>query len=164
MTKFQFNTKYFGKIIINEQSGHGDTDVKYNNQEIGIFFSDYSIYGDKIKIVLKIIDKYLEINEIAKNAILENFNRNELLKYYFECHFDVLEEEKLMEIFHGNDFEKLDIKNTVEKLNYPDLLFSIENNKIIVSIDYMVSKKYSDEILCVKMDENLNIIDFSHES
>jgi hypothetical protein len=58
----------------------------------------------------------------------------------------------------------LDIKTTVEKMAYPNLLFGIEEGKITFSVDYMVSKEYSDEILCVKMDEELNITDFSHES
>jgi hypothetical protein len=162
MTKF--TTKYFGEIIINENDGHGDTDVKYNNQEINIFLSDYNNYGDKVKVCLKIMDKYVEMNEIAKKAILENFMENETIKYYFECHFDILEKEQLMEIFGVDNFEKMDIRNVVEKLKYPNLLFSIQDNEISVSVDYMVSKEYSDEILCVRMDEKLNIINFSHES
>jgi hypothetical protein len=50
------------------------------------------------------------------------------------------------------------------KLEYPNLLFSRQGDNINVSVDYMISKDYSDEILCVKMDEKLNITGFSHES
>jgi hypothetical protein len=161
---FDFTTKYFGRIIINENGGHGNADVKYDNQKINIFLSDYNIYGDKVITCVDILDKYVEINKIAKKAILSNFKRNGIIRYYFECHFDMLEEEQLMEIFGVNRFEEMDIKNVVEKLDYPNLLFSVKNNEISVSVDYMVSKEYSDEILCVRMDEKLNIIDFSHES
>jgi ADP-glucose pyrophosphorylase len=102
---------------------------------------------------------------MAKKAILENFPENETVKYYFECHFDILEEEQLLEIFGVKTFEEFDIAKAVEKLDYPDLLFGIEKNKeITFSVDYKVSEEYSDEILCVKMDEKLNITDFSHES
>jgi hypothetical protein len=166
MTKFEFTTKYFGEIIIDvDDNGHGDTDVSYNNnQEINIFLSDYNDYGDKIKICLEIMDKYIEINEMAKKAIIEHFDENETIKYYFECHFDILEEEQIMEIFGVDNFQEMDIKNIVEKLEYPNLLFSKRNDGISVSVDYKISKEYSDEILCVRMDEKLNITDFSHES
>jgi uncharacterized protein YaaW (UPF0174 family) len=130
MTEFKFATKYFGGIVITTDDGHGDTDVKYNNQEINIFLADYNIYGDKVKVCLEIIDKYVEINGIAKKAILENFAENATVKYYFECHFDILEEEQLMEIFNANNFNDMDINKVVEKLDYPNLLFGIEDNEI----------------------------------
>jgi hypothetical protein len=164
MTEFTFTTKCFGDVTIIEKGGHGNIDAIYNNHEINIFLNDYSLYGDKVKICLGIIDKYIGLDKIAKNAIMENFNRNEIIKYYFECHFDILEEEQLLKIFEANSFEELDIKNVVEKLEYPNLLFNIRDNEITVSVDYMVSKEYSDEILCVRMDEKLNITGFSHES
>ncbi|MCL2115826.1 MAG: DUF2004 domain-containing protein [Methanobrevibacter sp.] len=161
----EFETKYFGKVIVDISEGHGNTDFKYNNQEINIFFSDYQLYEDKLEKCLEIIDKYVEIDKIAKKAIIESFPKNETIKYYFECHFDIFEEEQvLMEIFGVKNFQEMDIKKIVEQLKYPNLLFSLENNAINVSVDYMVSKKYSDEILCVKIDEKLRIINFSHES
>jgi hypothetical protein len=165
MIEYKFSTKYFGEVVIAvDNDGHGDTDVKYNNQEINIFLNDYNIYGDKVNVCLEIMDKYVEINDMAKKAIQDNFVENETLKYYFECHFDILEEAQLMEIFNTNKFKDIDINNVVEKLEYPNLLFSIEDNEIQVSVDYMISKEYSDEILCVRMDEKLNITGFSHES
>jgi hypothetical protein len=159
-----FATKYFGEIIIGGDGGDGDTYVKYNNQEIHIFFYKYNDYGDKIKVCLEIMDKYAEINEIAKKAVVENFSENETIKYYFECHFDILEKEKIVKIFGVDNFQEMDIRNVVEKLKYPNLLFGIENDKITVSVDYRISKDYSDEILCIKMDDKLNITGFSHES
>jgi hypothetical protein len=166
MAKFVFTTKYFGEITIDvDDDGHGNTYVKYNDQKINIFLSSYSLYGDKIKICLGIIDKYVEINEIAKKAILENFAEDETVKYYFEGHFDTLEKEQIFEIFGVETFDKFDIVKTVEKLDYPDLLFGIEKNgEITFSVDYRVSKEYSDEILCIKMDAKLNIKKFSQES
>jgi hypothetical protein len=164
MTEFTFTTKCFGDITIIEKGGHGNINAIYNNHEINIFLNDYSLYGDKAKICLEIIDKYIEIDEIAKKAIIEHFNKNEIIKYYFECHFDILDEEQLLEIFDVNNFAELDIKNVVEKFEYPNLLFNIQDIEITVSVDYMVSEEYSDEILCVRMDERLNITGFSHES
>ena len=71
---------------------------------------------------------------------------------------------KLIVIFGVKNFKKLDIEKTVEKMGYPDLIFAIKDDEITFSADYMVSKEYSDEILLVIMDEELNVIDFSHES
>jgi hypothetical protein len=164
----KYGTKHFGEVelSIEEDGSWADFDTMYNGQEITVSFSDYSIYGDKIKICWGIIDKYVEINEIAKKAIIENFPRkNGIVNYYFKCHFeDMLEDEELLEIFDVKSFKKLDIEKTVEKMGYPDLIFAIKDGEITFSADYMVSKEYSDEILLVTMDKELNVIGFSHES
>jgi hypothetical protein len=161
----KYTTKYFGEITFDETDiTFVSTDVKYEGREINISLSDFNIYGDKLKICLEIIDKYIEINGIAKKAIIDNFSKNGMVNYYFECHFESLEEEKLIEIFGVKDFKKMDLKTVIEKMDYPNLLFGINNGELIASVDYMVSKEYSDEILCVKINEKLNVIDFSHES
>lgn len=159
-----YKTKYFGEILIDEQSEFEYLDVNYKDKEINVSFSDCNIYGDKLKTCLRILDKYLEINALAKNGIIENFSENENLKYYFECHFDILDKKQVMEMFFVETFDKFDIKTVVDKLDYPSLLFSIEEGEIYFSVDYKVAEAYSDEILCVKMDENLQITGFTHES
>jgi len=159
-----YKTKYFGEIFIDETSDFEYIDVPYKNKEINISLADCNIYGDKLKTCIKILDKYIEINEIAKKAIIENFPANETIKDYFECHFEMLEEELIQEIFGVKTFAELDIKSIVEKLDDPSLLFGIDNNEISFSVDYKIAEEYSDEILCVKMDEKLNITDFAHES
>ena len=162
------STKYFGEVELSIEEGGAwaDFDTAYNDQEITVSFSDYNIYGDKIKICWEIIDKYVELNEIAMKAIIESFpKKNGTVNYYFKCHFeDMLEDEELLEIFDVKSFKKLDIERTVKKLGYPDLIFAIKDGEITFSADYMVSKEYSDEILLVKMDKELNVIGFSHES
>jgi hypothetical protein len=165
MAVFEFATKYFGKIAIDVDSdGNGNADVEYKGKSVNLFFSDYNLYGDKSKACLEIIDQYVEINAIAKKAILECFDENETVKYYFECHFDLLDEDLLMKVFGVKTFDGLDIEKVVENLDYPNLLFGIEEGEIDFSVDYKVSEEYSDEILCVKMDEGLNVVDFSQES
>jgi hypothetical protein len=156
-----FKTKYFGEIIVDDEDF---SDVVYENTGINIFFSDMKLYGDKIETCIYMLNKYLEINNIAKKSIIENFPENGLIHYYFECHFDLLEKEELYEIFGTNDFKKLDIEKIVNCLNYPNLIFSIKDGEIQLSVDYKVPKEYSDEILCVRIDEKLNVIGYSHES
>ena len=62
-------------------------------------------------------------------------------------------------------YYKINIKNVVEKMEFPDLnIWITKNNKLEVSADYRVSPEYSDEILCITMDSKFNIIKFAHES
>jgi hypothetical protein len=155
----EYPTKYFGTIAINENSGFESINVEYANNKINISLADCNFYGDKLKVCLDIIDNYIELNEIAKMTILDNLD----VKSFFNRHFDLLEEE-ITEIFGVKDFNDIEVKEVIEKLNYPDLFFDIQNNEIQVSVDYHFSSKYSDEILCVKMDEQFSIVDFLHES
>ncbi|MDR2689978.1 MAG: DUF2004 domain-containing protein [Azoarcus sp.] len=162
-------TKYFGEIelAIDEDGGWAEFDIIFNGHEITVSLSDYGNYADKTKVCWEIIDKYVEIHEITEKAIIENFPKKDgTVNFYFGYHFnnDAMDEETLLEVFGVKNFEELDIKTAVEKMGYPDLLFGIDEGKINFSVDYMVSKEHSDEILCVKMDEELNIIGFSHES
>ena len=163
----KYTTKYFGEVeLAIEKDGHwADFVTMYNGQEITVSFSDYSIYGDKIKVCWEIIDKYILINEIAKKAIIENFpHKKGLVNYYFKCHFeDMLEDEELIEIFGVKNFKKLDIQKTVDKMEYPNLDFYIEDNEITLYIGYRVSKEYffDDTFLAVKMSKKLNVIGFS---
>jgi hypothetical protein len=162
-------TKYFGEIelTIDKNGSWADFDTTYDGQEVTVSLSDYGIYGDKLKVCWEIIDKYVEINEMAKKAIIENFpKKNGAVNFCFKCHFDedMMDEETLLEVFGVKKFKDLDIKTTVEKMDYPNLLFGIDKGKITFSVDYKVSKEHSDEILCVKIDEKLNITGFSHES
>ena len=94
-----YKTRYFGDILVDEASDFEYIDTEYDGHEINISLSDCNRYGEKMGTCLDILDKYPEINEIAKKAILENFPENEIIRYYFECHFDVLEEAPILEIF-----------------------------------------------------------------
>jgi len=163
----EYRTKYFGNIVIDETGEFESIDLKYKDKEIRISLYKCNVYGNKLKNCLEMIDKYIEINEIAKKAILENYSKNKIIEDYFRDHFEdySFEEEKIVEIFGVNTFNNFNAKKTIEELEYPNLLFSMEeNNEIKISVDYQVSKKYSDEILCVKINEKLNIIEFTHES
>jgi hypothetical protein len=162
-------TKYFGEVelFIDEDGSEADFDTTYKGQEIFVSFSKYGKYGDKTKVCWELIDKYAEINEIAKKAIIENFPiKNGTVNFYFKCHFDedILGEKTLLNIFGVKKFKDLDIKTTVEKLAYPNLFFSIYKGEISFFATYMASREYTEEILCVKIDEELNIIGFSHDS
>jgi len=160
----KYVTKHFGEIEFDETSNEIDFDAIFNGQEINICFNEFSLYRDKIQLCWDIIDQYDKLNEIAKNAIIENFPQKKgVVNYYFKCHFedDMLDEDELVEVFGVNNFKKIDIKNIVEKMNYPYLNIWInKNNELEVSADYLIAPEYSDEILCITMDTKLNILKF----
>jgi hypothetical protein len=161
-------SKHFGEITYNETDEEIDFDVVLNGQEINICFNEISLYRDKIQSCWDIIDQYENLNENAKNAIVEYFPQKKgTVNYYFKYHFEneMLDEDELVEIFGVKDFNKIKIKNIVEKIEYPDINIWInKNNELVIGADYRVSPEYSDEILCITMDSKLNLIDFSHES
>jgi hypothetical protein len=158
----------FEEFEIDEMSDFESENVKTNldglKQEINISFSDCNLYVGKMEYCVKFLNEYFTINIIAKKAIKEAFLKNRTVNYYFECHFDILENEILLKVFGTDTFDQFNIHDTIDRLPAPDILFLLNNGNVMVSVDYKVSKEYSDEILCVKMDMNFNVIGFSHES
>lgn len=165
MAEIEFKSKIFGDITITIENGDASVDLEFRGRDLFFFFTEYDAYGDKTKVCFDVIDRYLDLDKLAKKEIAKYFAKNAIIKYYFECHFDILEDDELIEIFGVNDFQKINIESVVEKLGLPDLLLGIDKHgEIIISVDYQIAKDYSDEILCIKMDEKFNVIDFSHES
>jgi 5-methylcytosine-specific restriction protein B len=143
----------------NEGGEAGDTGVTYNNQEITIFLYESGIYGDKVKVCFDILDKYLEINEIAKKAVIENMNTDEDLKNYFEYIFSSMNWN-----LYGVPNEEYFIKNFIENWAYPHLLFWISHDKITISVEYVLTEEWGQFVdsLIIDMDEKLNITGFDH--
>ncbi len=161
-----FTSKVFGGVTVDDTSDFEFIELKSENKKLKVSISDCSLFGERLELCINLLDKYSEINEKAKNAITKNFPENELIKYYFKAHFDCLEAEILMDVFGAEKFEGFDIEKVVEGLKQePFLLFGIDKeDKVYLALDYMVSKEYSDEILVVIMDVELNVTGFSHES
>jgi hypothetical protein len=164
MSDITFKSKHFGEIVFEKDDTNLVGEVNIDGQERRFFFFEYNLYGEKINLCFDMIDRYFEIHQNAIKAISENFPQDEVIHDYFKFHFDELPSELLIDIFGTDKFENLDINTVVEKLKYPNFLIGIEDNKIELSVDYMISKEYSDAILCVNMGEDLNILGFSHES
>jgi len=161
-------TKCFGKVIMsvsNSRRDYGNAFISanYHGKEI-IFNLNHPIYynKEKLNICLGIIDKYIELDKIIKQEILEKFSSNNIINQYFESQFGLLNDMKLLDIFGVNNFNDMDIKNCINKFGYPFLDFNIINNKVLVFADYFISPEYSWEYLHVSIDEYLNVIDILH--
>ena len=159
-----YKTKFFGELAVDEISDFEYFDLNYNDTTMYISLSEFN--GDTAKTAkcMEIIDRYAEIDETARKAIAENFADNEVIQYYFKFHFDTLDKEKTEELFGVTDFAAFSAEEAVKKLEYPDLVFTLEFGEINLSVDYRVSKEFSDEVLCVKMNEELFILDFAREN
>ena len=166
-------TKYFGNIELSFdnspefENGWATFHAKLDGQIITVHIEDYNIWGDKLKLCWDFIDKYLEINEIAKNAIIkyfpeENCEVNNYFKYFYENKIKKYGKDKIIEVFEVNDFKKLDIKTLIGKINYPGLSFNLEDGMITIYVEYTLLETFSDDdvSLYVLLDEELKIKDF----
>ena len=166
-------TKYFGKIVFDGTKDCDIVSVKYNKNDLNIGLPNCFINDkDKIKKCIEIMDKYLELNEIAKKAIISNSYENSIVQGYFQYHFDSThyKNDKVFKIFGTTIFEDININNIIEKMECPDLMFQTgenddgydDENKITFWLNYIVSREYSNETLCVRMDKDFNVLEINH--
>lgn len=163
-----FKTIPFGELKIDETSNFEYLEVKTTlhglEQKISISFSDCPLYNAEIEAAIgNFLNNYCEGNLIAKKAIKAAFPTDKTVSYYFRCHFEFLEEETLLDVFGTNTFDQFHINDTVDGFPAPDMMFTLGDGGIEVSFDYRL-KEYSNEILCVIMTKDLNVVGFSHES
>ena len=167
-------TKYFGNVevkftdIPNFDNIYASFWAVFNCQNILVSIFDYDIIGDKLALCWSIVDKYPEINKIAKKAMVKNFYEkeskvNEYFKYYFEKM--AINEILIKKVFGVNDFERININNLIEQLNYPNLDFYFEDNILTFSVDYAFLENYFDDDvrLYVTFNEEQKVIDFEIE-
>ena len=169
-------TKYFGVVELGCNSVNPFYfHTFYKECRIDISIEPYAVNVYNPDLVWEIIDKYAEIHEIAKKAIIEKFcEKDNDVYYFFKHHFDYIPykeylDEYLFEKFGVKDFEKIDIKTFVEKMYYPslDIAFKVSednkvDDKITVSLEYFVFNSGSDNdiFLYVFLNEELNVIGF----
>jgi hypothetical protein len=116
-------TNNFGEIIFDGFPGHS-TSLIYKNKKIDVAFHLFiELTETTLKRSVEIIDKYSEIYEMTKTAIIEKYPENETISNFFKSHFELMNDEQLLKIFGTNDFNKLNINNAVEKLEYPRFFF-----------------------------------------
>jgi hypothetical protein len=163
----KYKTKYFGEVTFDNSTEHLGIDLKFKNHVINILFSDKSIYTDKINTCLNIIDAYFDINIISKNAILNNYQKSNIIKTYFEDCFNNFDEKYRIKAFCTNEYTKMNFEHVVEKLEYPNLYFCLNsnNNELLITSHYILSNECSfgrSNILSVNLDEHLNVLEFKH--
>ena len=157
-----YGTRHFGELAVNEEDDYTYLDLRYQDREMYISLSNCR--GETLPKCLALIDRYAEIDELARAAIRDEFGSNEVIRYYFQFHFDSLDEKTVQALFGAPSLDALDAKSAVEKLEFPDLVFDGSGGELALSADYRISKEYSEEVLSVRLDENLYILDFTRET
>jgi len=129
----KYKTKHIGEIEISYTEGNSAyVDAIYNGQRIHIIFFPYSTFTEEeLKLCCAIIDNYENLNIVARNAIVKHYHKNEDIQDYFDYIFENYEEDELIEIFGVSSLKKLDIKNAVEKMSFPNFSFSKNDTKIL---------------------------------
>ena len=153
----------------------GELDLK-NGLDDGLGFSDDVIvlweeevnginttlwYVKSIKITTEILDVF--------SNFLTNFDNNdEIARKALEAY--LLEDSEYID-FHREEIEPdlpEDVKEFVQCMKVTDIGFWVGGEDVdgedIIIVDYMISPEESDEILAVKFDDSLDIIDISWES
>jgi hypothetical protein len=159
-----YTTKYFGELEVDDTEDYNYFDLAYNGESIYISLLGFAANDEKTAKCIEIIDTYPELHKTAKEAIVENYSSNEVIRYYFKNHFDTLDETILAELFGVSTFDDFSVDKVVEHFSFPSLNFTLEDGELYLSADYRVSEEYSEEILAVQMEENLYVLDFSRET
>jgi len=173
-------TKYFGDVKLDYgNNGYGSNHIfiytDFKDQKTSIYIENYDKYGDKLALVWELVDKYIEIHEIAKKAMIENFPKkksvvHKFFKEHFSDNFYFAKSEiyskyykkHLAEKYGVTDFKKINITSFVEKMDYPSLSFDIDDGIITVVLDYYIYENGNDldVSLYVSLNEALQVIDF----
>jgi hypothetical protein len=107
------DTKYFGELIVDEAKEDEEINIKFIGKDIRITFPEWIINDrNKVKRCFEIMDKYIEIDDIAKKYIIRNYPQNKRTKMNSKYHFINLENNKAEYFGIIND----DRKDIVEKI------------------------------------------------
>ena len=164
------STKYFEDIDLNLDNdssfinGWASFNTIFRDQNVFVGMSEYNLLKNKPHYCWEVIDKYIEINEIAKEAIIKKYNEkhNVIIKYFKKIFRDNKFKENIVKIFSTNDLKKLDIRAVIEKIDFPDLSLNIEDGIMIISAKYTFYEITQGKLLylCVLMNKELEIIDY----
>ena len=164
------STKYFGDIDLNLDydpsliNGWAGFNTIFRDQNVYIGISEYNLLKNKPYYCWEVIDKYMEINDIAKDAIIKKYceKHNVVNKYLKKIFRNTKFKNNIVKVFGTNDLKKLDIGTIIEKIDLPDLSLYIEDGIMIISIKYTFYEITQGKLfyLCVLMNKELEIINY----
>ena len=146
-----FWIKYCGNITFNEK---GEINLNLKKS-----FANNRVKHNKI---MKTIKECIEMNKIAKKAIIKYFPISSTIKCFFEFYYDVLLDDAEKSLLF-NKFNEMNIEKILEEFNV-EIFLSIDNkNKMYLNFSYS-PKKYPMQIINVLMDDEANIYEFVFDS
>ena len=168
---FSWSSAPFGEVepIIDRYRGIAELETTYNGQEVCLALwgcGNMENLEANLPFFWEVVDKYAELYQASKKAIVEYYDNDEdeyyAIKNFFYELFSYKDEKTLIEVFGVKELEQFDIKTFVDKMSCPDLTIYF-NYGMDVCLFYKASplEDFEDYVLCVTMDKNLNIKGFS---
>jgi hypothetical protein len=93
------------------------------------------------------INKYQEINKKVKEFTQNSYSRSIDLSAYYEKMFSNFKKEILLKLFGTDNIFEFDIKNEVNRFEYPDMTLNLnQNGEVKLEVDYYPHKEYWDDL------------------
>ena len=145
-----------------------EDDLCINGKEVYFYTMGIKNSNDleeNIQYFYEIVDKYFELNEIVKKAIIDSFDLEEGLevKYFFSEFFRYKNEKELIKVFGSKYFEEINIKSFIEKIQCNMLLVDYTHDDIQIRFSYIVPdfKKSYKQSLYVFMNKEFNVCSYT---
>jgi DNA-directed RNA polymerase subunit RPC12/RpoP len=101
----------------------------------------------------------LEIFNKAKEFFMKNYKTNETIQWYLKTSLEKIIEEDMMYTFGTYNYEKIDIEYVADNMQSTGITFNEYKNKIIISVTYLLAVDYTDKFLCIRMSDELELLD-----
>jgi len=161
----KYKTKYFGEVDFSYIAEILGVDIKHYKHQIHLHFRGDYINQKIIDTCLHTVNDYFKINSVVKKAMLNTFQENKSLHDFFMCCYNIFPRYESVRIFGTEEFKMINMENVVNKLNYPDINFTVDNNNLTISFWYHFisnSTCAKGNALIVTMNEQLDILNFKH--
>ena len=152
----KYTTKLFGDFYAGEKDDEIIIDAKINEKDVSILMTNANTYFNKMDICVKNLNNYIKLNKIGKKEIIKNYQNNGSARNFFVGCFNNYEEEIREKIFGCQDIEKIDIRQLMENIEPPGVVFHNDNGEIITSLSYHLHKE-ADELIIIEMNEKNKI-------
>jgi hypothetical protein len=166
-TKFwktdRLNKTIRGYITIYEGSAEYKADFKGQPVTFSLWgCGNNTVLRDNLPFFRNVVDNYENLNTMAKEAIIEHYRLKDInVRYYFHEIFEFMKyvgKHDHIKTFGVDDFEKVDIKTVVEKMNCYYLSIDYKNN-MDIDLSYLVSDGdyYNEKHLVAVMDKRFAV-------
>ncbi|MFV0441069.1 MAG: hypothetical protein ACK5LV_07235 [Lachnospirales bacterium] len=116
------------------------------------------------------VDKYIEqaIDFLKDIVHSENDEYYYLLKHFLDFHLDeeVFDSADITEMFGTYEYEELDLSEAIDQLTVKQVSSHYDDtlNQQLFLIDFSFNSDFTDEILAVYFNSDINIINLAHEN
>lgn len=167
MDSYPIHTSLIGTLEVSVSDGlyqHCEFELGGHTQLIALYIVEDFLTKEHVGTVQHLIDQIPTMYQKAKNHITNSASSNEIMEQYATFHIEELAED-LLSLLELNSIDELTPEIFMNVLE-PRSIRIGPNNKgaIECSFDYSLPEDYSDELLVVSFDSNLEIYHVTQES